>query len=142
MPYVRYHFYFHPVVVNKAAAPSEESVIICGELCSWDFEVLYQNVRLPHVERGDLIAFLDTGAYAETWADQWMGFPRPAAVLVTQEHVDVIRRREAITDLLSHYRIPPRLLPASPQPTNTESRSGRRGGAPSRNSKTIGEKPS
>ncbi|MCD6592653.1 diaminopimelate decarboxylase [Candidatus Bathyarchaeota archaeon] len=110
MPYVRYKFYFHPVIANKAAEPLEEKVWICGNLCSWDFEGLYKDVEVPRVERGDILAFLDVGAYAETWADQWMGFPRPAAILANGGDAEIIRERETIQDLIAKYRIPSRLL--------------------------------
>ena len=110
MPYVRYKFYFHPVIASKAAAPLEEKVWICGNLCSWDFEGLYRDVEVPRVERGDILAFLDVGAYAETWADQWMGFPRPAAILANGGDAEIIRERETIQDLIAKYRIPSRLL--------------------------------
>jgi len=112
MPYVRYNFYFHPIIANKADAPLEESVWICGNLSSWDFETLYKDVKVPRVERGDILAFLDTGAYTETWADQWMGFPRPEAVLIDKENVDVIRNRETPQDVIAKYKIPTRLLHA------------------------------
>ena len=114
LPYVRYKFYFHPIISNKANALLKEKIWICGDLSSWDFEILYKDIKTPKVERGDILAFLDTGAYAETWSNQWMGFPRPAAILVCKDNIDVIREKETIQDIIANYKIPIRLLATSP----------------------------
>ena len=67
MNYVLAHkFYFHPIIANKAYATPDQSVWICGNLSSSDFEDLYKDVKTARVEQGDILAFLDAGAYAET----------------------------------------------------------------------------
>ena len=65
---------------------------------------------MPALRRGDVVAFLDTGAYGETKAALFNAQPRPATVLVNGERAEVITERETLQDILGRFRIPPRLL--------------------------------
>jgi diaminopimelate decarboxylase len=51
-----------------------------------------------------VLAVPATGAYTLGMASNYNGVPRPAAVLVRDGHVRVIRRRETIDDLLGLER--------------------------------------
>lgn len=77
---------------------------IAGPICeSTDF--LSHGQSLPALERGDLLAVLDTGAYGMTMASHYNTHPRPAEVWVTEDgSIEVIRRRETADDLLSVER--------------------------------------
>ena len=68
------------------------------------------NCRLPHVERGDIVAFLDTGAYCESKALQFNAMPRPATVLVSGSRVEVITEREVLQDVTRRFRLPAQLI--------------------------------
>ena len=57
-------FYYHPVAAERVDAEPTETVNIGDPLC-W-YGNLALNCRLPHVERGDIVVFLDTGAYCES----------------------------------------------------------------------------
>ena len=59
---------------------------------------------------GDVVAFLDAGAYGETKAATFNAQPRPATVLVNGASADVITERETVWDVIGRYRIPPRFL--------------------------------
>ena len=61
--------------------PAAEPVDVVG--CSCGFDVLARQVRLPAVELGDTLAFLDTGAYEDGCAANFNALPRPAIVLVS-----------------------------------------------------------
>jgi diaminopimelate decarboxylase len=51
---------------------------------------------------GEVLALLNTGAYALDQSSQYNGRPRPAAVMVRESgEVAVIRRRESYEDLYS-----------------------------------------
>src|SRR4029079_717228 len=102
------HWYYHIVPVNKATAEATEIVDIVGPLCSVD--VLGHQRHLPPLERGDLVALLDVGAYAETTSGQFNGQPRPASVLVNGADAAIITERETLRDVIGRYRVPPRLL--------------------------------
>jgi diaminopimelate decarboxylase len=103
------NWYYHILVANKASEASEEVVDVVGPLCD-AADILGHSRELPRVQRGDLIAVLDTGAYAEVWAGDFNTYPKPATVLVCGEEADVITERETIYDVLSRHRVPARLL--------------------------------
>lgn len=102
------NYYYQPIVANKALHPPEEVVDIVGPLCILD--ILAGNRKMPRIERGDLIAFLEAGMYAESVSNHFNGIPRPATVLVCGKMVDIIKERETVQDVFAHHRIPLRLL--------------------------------
>jgi len=99
--------YYHIVAAEKLNEPATEQVEVVGPLCMPD--VLGSGRRLPPLQRGDLIAFLDAGMYAETTSSQFNGQPRPATVLVQGAEAEIIKRRETIEDVFYHHHIPARL---------------------------------
>jgi diaminopimelate decarboxylase len=99
----------NPVVrVADPLQPIEDiSVDVVGQTCVYDS--IAEDVRLPAVRPGDVLAVLQQGAYCETQSTQFNAFPRPEVVLVDRDSVEVIRRRESLADLYQRDRIPPSL---------------------------------
>jgi diaminopimelate decarboxylase len=98
----RFEHHLHDYcVANRLNAPPAMKADVVGRSCYGDR--LLGAVRLPEVEIGDLVAFLDTGAYQEVSASNFNAMPRPAAVLVTGNHAAVVRRVEA-TPMAGHSR--------------------------------------
>ncbi len=104
-----YDAYHHVIVANKAGHSAEENYTIVGPICETG-DILAKDRKLPRIERGDLLAFLDAGAYGFSMASQYNGQPRPAEVLVSGSDAELIRRAEDYSALLQGQRIPPRLL--------------------------------
>jgi diaminopimelate decarboxylase len=104
-----YDSYHHVIVVNKAGKDAEETYTVVGPICETG-DVRAKERRLPLVERGDVLAFLDTGAYGFSMASQYNGQPRPAEVLVSGGEAEVTRRAEDTSALLAGQNIPARLL--------------------------------
>jgi diaminopimelate decarboxylase len=104
-----YDSYHHIIVANKAAESGEETYTVVGPICETG-DVLAKDRLLPELERGDVLAFLDAGAYGFSMASQYNGQPRPAEVLVYGDNAEVIRRAEDASALLAGQRIPPRLM--------------------------------
>jgi diaminopimelate decarboxylase len=104
-----YDAYHHVVVANKAERGPEETYTVVGPICETG-DVLAKDRRLPMVERGDILAFLDAGAYGFSMASQYNGQPRPAEVLVSGSDAELIRSAEDYSALLQGQRIPPRLM--------------------------------
>lgn len=103
----------YPVVVaGRADSPSTTLVDVVGQSCFGD--VLVPGVRLPEVQRGDVIALLDTGAYQESSASNFNALPRPGTVLVSGTEVDVIRRAETDEDVWARDVLPQRLTHTTP----------------------------
>ncbi len=104
------NWYYHAVAVHDAdpAASRVREVDLVGPLCT--FDVMGAARPMPELKRGDVVAFLDAGAYGETKAALFNAQPRPATVLVSGEHAEIITQRETLQDILHRFRIPPRLL--------------------------------
>lgn len=77
---------------------------IVGPTCTAD--ILGEQRSIPRPERGDLLAVLDVGGYAEVLGTQFNMLPRPASVLVRGFDAQVIKRRETVGDLLVGQRLP------------------------------------
>lgn len=78
---------------------AEEIVTIAGKYCE-SGDILIESAALPRIEPGDLLALPMAGAYCLAMASNYNLAPRPAAVLVTEGKVALIRRRESYADML------------------------------------------
>ncbi len=111
-----YDAYHEVVVANRMEEDghghghdrASELYTVVGPICE-SGDVIARDRRLPEVERGDLVAILDSGAYGFSMSSQYNGRPRCAEVLVCDGRVDLIRRRESIEDLMRNQEIPERL---------------------------------
>lgn len=98
----------YPVVAaDRADAPSTMVADVVGHSCFAD--LLVPAAGLPQVERGDVVALLETGAYQESSASNFNALPRPATVLVSGAVADVIRRAETHEDVWARDQVPSRL---------------------------------
>jgi diaminopimelate decarboxylase len=91
---------YEALLANRADAAPAAAYRIAGKHCE-SGDVLIDSVELPQPRRGDLLAVPATGAYTLGMASNYNGVPRPAAVLVGDGRVELIRRRETIDDLLA-----------------------------------------
>lgn len=103
-----YKAYHKAVVANKFNLKPVERVDIVGNICE-SGDILASDRALPKVECGDIIAFLDVGAYGMAMASQYNSRPRCAEVLVSNGKYELIRERESFEDLLAKQRVPKRL---------------------------------
>ena len=104
-----YDSYHHAVVANKAASNPEETYTIVGPICETG-DVFAKDRELPRVEKGDLIALLDAGAYGFSMSSQYNGRPRCSEILIKDGVADIIRVREDVEDLLARQKLPSRLM--------------------------------
>lgn len=81
---------------NPGGKPRIYTVV--GNICETD--TFAWDRQLPEVREGDVLAFLNAGAYGMTMASNYNSRPRPAEVLLHQGKVHLVRRRETIDDLL------------------------------------------
>lgn len=94
-------------IANKMRAPNDALYDIVGQTCN--AEILTHQLPAPLLEHGDLVAFLNTGAYAEPNAANFNALPRPGMVLVNGDSADLIRRAETVDDVFARDSIPARL---------------------------------
>ncbi|MEM3138807.1 MAG: diaminopimelate decarboxylase [Archaeoglobaceae archaeon] len=96
---------YHRVLVANKESGEEEIYTIVGPICE-SGDVLARDRKLPKVEKGDLIAILDAGAYGFAMSSQYNGRPRCAEVLVSGSKTALIREAETFGDLVAKQRIP------------------------------------
>jgi len=84
------------------------TVTVAGKHCE-SGDVLLQNIALPPIRSGDLLAVLSTGAYNASMASNYNRIPRPAAVLVQDGQAVLVQRRETNQDLLRWDVLPEHL---------------------------------
>lgn len=85
------------VVANRASEAATVVADLVGMSCG--FDTIIPDADLPDVGPGDLVAFLDTGAYQEVTASNFNAMGRPATVLVLDATARVVRRAETIEDV-------------------------------------------
>lgn len=93
------HAHFRPMVASRANEAASTTADIVGISCG--FDVLASQAKLPAVALGDVIAFLDTGAYQDAVAANFNALPRPGTVLVSGANARWIKRPETIADVFA-----------------------------------------
>ncbi len=78
---------------------ARRDVTIAGKYCE-SGDILIENVSLPPLEPGDLIAIPAAGAYTLAMASNYNFATRPAVILVGDGRSRVLRRRETYDDLV------------------------------------------
>jgi diaminopimelate decarboxylase len=91
-------------IANKMAAENAALYDIVGQTCN--AEILTHQLPAPLLERGDVVAFLNTGAYGEPNAANFNALPRPGMVLVNGDRAELIRRAETVDDVFARDAVP------------------------------------
>lgn len=94
-----YRARYEAIVANKAGDPATETVTIAGKYCE-SGDILIQEIALPPLVAGDLLAIPASGAYCLSLASNYNLALRPPIVLVKEGKARLIRRRESYEDLL------------------------------------------
>ncbi len=89
------------VIANREASGKEETVTIAGKYCE-SGDVLIEDIALPPLAVGDLLAIPAAGAYCLSMASNYNLATRPAAVLVNGGRARLIRRRERYDDVIRY----------------------------------------
>ena len=97
---------FHRIrVVGRSG--DAETVDVAGDVCETG-DLLAESRELPRAAAGDLVVFLDVGAYGFAMTSEYNARPLPAEVLVDGRGALLIRRRGTFDDLLRSQIIPGR----------------------------------
>lgn len=97
--YILYESKYDAVLANKATAPRENVVTIAGKCCE-SGDLLIKDIKMPHIEVGDTLAVLATGAYNYSMASHYNRIPNPPVIMVKDGQAKEIVRRESYEDLL------------------------------------------
>jgi diaminopimelate decarboxylase len=93
------HYLWPFMIANRAEAPAQEKADIVGMACSMDRLIAQADV--PVLEAGDLVAFLDTGAYQDAVSCNRNLLGRPATVLIRGAQHEIVKRAETLDDVLA-----------------------------------------
>jgi len=97
-----YGSYHH--ILNVSNPTGEEKLYnVVGYICETDTFATDRN--LPEVSQGDILAFLNAGAYGFTMSSNYNARPRTAEVLIDNGAARLVRRRETLNDLLATQEI-------------------------------------
>ncbi len=92
------------IPLRRTAEPEFANLTRCdvvGPLCETG-DYLALDRMLPAMQDGDLLAVFTAGAYGMSMASRYNAQPLPAEVLVRGNSASLVRRRESLTDLISH----------------------------------------
>jgi diaminopimelate decarboxylase len=95
-----YHAYHRVEAIAPRGPVLAVPTVVCGNTThSRDF--VSRGCDLPALERGDLLAVGDVGAYGYAMASHFLNRPRPAEVVLDGDAEHLTTRRETLADLLS-----------------------------------------
>jgi diaminopimelate decarboxylase len=104
-----YYGSFHQVLPVKKENREEIVADVVGPVCeSADF--LAKGRKIQKLHPGELIAVMSAGAYGFSMSTNYNSRPRVAEVLVRDDEMHVIRKREGYEDLIRGEKIPKFLL--------------------------------
>jgi diaminopimelate decarboxylase len=86
------------LVADRASAETANEVTVAGRFCE-SGDILVEDITLPPVAAGDILAVADGGAYCLPMASNYNASFRPAVVMVREGRARLIRRRETLEDL-------------------------------------------
>ena len=91
------------LAVERLSALPEEMVCVAGRYCE-SGDMLIKGVMLSRMREGELLALPGCGAYCLPMSSNYNLVPRPAVLLVDEERIDMMERRETYDDLLARYQ--------------------------------------
>ncbi|MCO6494877.1 MAG: diaminopimelate decarboxylase [Bacteroidetes bacterium] len=90
---------YHQIVNVSNPEGKQRIYSVVGYICETD--TFGMDRKLSEVREGDILCFLNAGAYAFSMASNYNSRFRPAEVMIKNGKAVLIRRRETIRDLLS-----------------------------------------
>ena len=100
----RFALYGSAYTLLSAKDPKAEGDFPCDVVgrCCESGDIIQPDVKLPKMERGDILAVCTTGAYNYSMASNYNRVARPAMVMVTPETSYVAVRRESLEDIVKN----------------------------------------
>ena len=99
--YALYKSEYTMLLPERPEAERTEVVTVAGRNCE-SGDLLGENISLPKLSAGDLLAVLTTGAYNYSMASNYNRVPRPPVVMVKDGEDKLIVRRETYEDIISN----------------------------------------
>lgn len=99
--YALYGSEYTMLLPERPNADATEIVTVAGRNCE-SGDLLGENIRLPKVKTGDLLAVLATGAYNYSMASNYNRVPRPPVVMVKDRTDKLVVKRESYDDIIAN----------------------------------------
>ena len=99
----RYTLYQSSYTILAADRMNDPTDFVCtiAGCCCESGDLIQEDVAMPEMKRGDLVAVLTTGAYNYSMASNYNRVPRPPIVMIGENGPYVAVRRESYEDLLN-----------------------------------------
>lgn len=97
--YILYNAEYEAALVEKPFAEKLRPVTIVGKCCE-SGDVLIDNIYMPEIKAGDLLAVFATGAYNYSMASNYNRIPRPPIIMTKNGKDTVAVKRESYEDLI------------------------------------------
>ena len=94
----------HRILNLSNEAGGEEVYSVVGNICE-STDIFAEDIALPRVRVGDVLAFCDYGAYGAAMASQYNLRPPAAEVTLDNGRARLSRRRMGLGDILSSYAV-------------------------------------
>ncbi|GEQ21712.1 diaminopimelate decarboxylase [Clostridium butyricum] len=94
-----YNAAYECVIANRVNSECGQTVTIAGKCCE-SGDILLENVELPEVTSGDILAILTTGAYGYSMSSNYNRIPKPAVVMIRDEQARLVCKRESYEDII------------------------------------------
>ena len=100
----RYTLYEAPytIAIANKADKAAEAVYTIGGRCCESGDIIQENVSLPRVQKGDILAVMTTGAYNYSMASHYNRVPNPPVVMLKDGKSYVAVKRETFEDLIKN----------------------------------------
>ncbi len=99
--YILYQSAYEVVCANKINDETSLTATVAGKCCE-SGDLIQENVKLPEVEPGDILAVLSTGAYNYSMASNYNRIPRPPVVMVKDGKARLIIKGETYEDVIKN----------------------------------------
>ncbi len=106
--YALYQSKYDAAIADRANQPPAETVTVAGKCCE-SGDILIEDIRLPSVRSGDVLAVFTTGAYNYSMASNYNRNAVPPVVLVQNGESDYIVKPQSYEDIVARDAIPARL---------------------------------
>jgi len=97
--HVMYGARYSCLPVSSPGGEMSGKVSIAGPYCE-SGDVVIEDLEMPKIEAGDLVAIPASGAYHLSMSSNYNGSRKPAVLLLEDSKARLIQRRETIEDLL------------------------------------------
>ncbi len=94
-----YNAAYECVIANRVNSECGQTVTIAGKCCE-SGDILLENVELPEVTSGDILAILTTGAYGYSMSSNYNRIPKPAVVMIRDGQARLVCKRESYEDII------------------------------------------